>query len=107
MNDDTMYELVQDMFESNTVRAGKMFGLPALYTGEKMFACVYEGGLGLKLPSERADAQRERPEVADFQPHGRNAGREWILITHEDAAGWREDADLIRESAAYVRGMSA
>ncbi len=33
------------------VRAGKMFGYPAYYAGKKLCACLYEQGVGLKLPA--------------------------------------------------------
>ena len=28
---------------------GKMFGYPAYYVGKKLFACVYEDGVGIKV----------------------------------------------------------
>ena len=32
------------------VAAGKMFGYPAYYFGNRLFACVYEDGVGVKVP---------------------------------------------------------
>ncbi|NMB82774.1 MAG: TfoX/Sxy family protein, partial [Ignavibacteria bacterium] len=37
------------------VRAGKMFGYPAYYAGKKLCACLYEEGVGLKLPAASAE----------------------------------------------------
>lgn len=36
------------------VKPGKMFGYPAYYVKGKMFACVYENGVGLKVPEGMA-----------------------------------------------------
>jgi hypothetical protein len=33
------------------VRAGKMFGFPAYYVGKKLCICLYEDGVGIKLPA--------------------------------------------------------
>ena len=35
------------------LRPGKMFGYPGYYAGEKLCICLYEGGVGLKLPEHR------------------------------------------------------
>jgi hypothetical protein len=35
-------------------RLGKMFGLPALYAGRRLFACLIEDGMIVRLPPEIA-----------------------------------------------------
>jgi TfoX/Sxy family transcriptional regulator of competence genes len=40
--------------ENDDVRVGKMFGYPAYYIGRSMFACLYDGKVGLKLPEASA-----------------------------------------------------
>jgi TfoX/Sxy family transcriptional regulator of competence genes len=32
-----------------------MFGYPSYYVGGKLFACIYENGLGLKVPESMAE----------------------------------------------------
>jgi hypothetical protein len=45
------------------VRAGKMFGFPAYYVGKKLCICLYEDGVGIKLPaSSGRQAARKRPK---------------------------------------------
>lgn len=36
------------------VRPGKMFGFPAYYAGRKLCICLYEEGVGLKIPEQTA-----------------------------------------------------
>ena len=36
------------------VRPGKMFGFPAYYVGRKLCICLYEQGVGVKLPEQSA-----------------------------------------------------
>ena len=38
------------------VTAGKIFGYPAYYVNKKLFACLYGEGIGIKVPSELAEA---------------------------------------------------
>jgi len=39
------------------VRAGKMFGYPAYYAGRKLCICLYEQGVGVKLPAGSAGGE--------------------------------------------------
>ena len=64
--------------EYDGVRMGKMFGYPAYYVGRSMFACLYEGKIGLKLLESEANEARGRNEISDFQPYGKPKMREWI-----------------------------
>ena len=49
------------------VRPGKMFGFPAYYAGKKLCICLYEQGVGVKLPEQSAakllEADRERRPI--------------------------------------------
>ena len=36
------------------VQPGKMFGFPAYYAGKKLCICLYEQGVGVKLPEQSA-----------------------------------------------------
>jgi hypothetical protein len=40
------------LLEFPGVTSGKMFGYPAYYAGKKLFACVYENGVGIKVPED-------------------------------------------------------
>lgn len=83
------------------VRPGRMFGFPAFYAGDKLFACVYGEGLSLKLPLATVEAIVGGPGITRFEPYGRKM-REWALIVRAEAADYRDESDLILAAARYV-----
>lgn len=63
------------------IRPGKMFGYPAYYVGKKLCICLYENGVGVKLPESSASRFiLEDQNINPFQPLGRPRMREWIQI---------------------------
>lgn len=85
------------------VRAGKMFGYPAYYAGKKLCACLYEGGVGLKLPAASAGRLlREDPHVIPFQPLGRPPMRAWVQINLPEPEGYRAYRSVFAESVRFV-----
>jgi hypothetical protein len=86
------------------VEAAEMTGLPAYFVGKKMFACICNGGVGIRLPAaEAANLQFSRDDVVPFQPKGRQSTREWIQIDHEDSADYAKDLEIFKSSIAFVR----
>jgi hypothetical protein len=86
------------------VEAGEMTGLFAYFVGKKMFACVWNGGVGVRLPAaEAANLQFSRDNVAPFTPKGRPSTREWIQINHTDPADYEKDLGIFQSSIAFVR----
>ena len=87
------------------VEGGEMTGLPAYFVGKKMFACIWNGGVGIRLSaSEAANLQFSMGNVVPFQPKGRPATREWIQINHENSADYEKDVEIFRASIEFVRG---
>jgi hypothetical protein len=85
------------------VRSGKMFGYPAYYAGQKLAICLYEDGVGLKLPEHSAAILLETdPHVIPFQPMGRRRMREWIQINLERSEDYRQYLPVFEESIRYV-----
>jgi hypothetical protein len=85
------------------VREGKMFGFPAYYAGRKLSICLYEQGVGLKLPEEAASELLESdPNVVPFQPMGKRKMREWIQIDLESPEDYRRYSDVFERSIDYV-----
>ncbi len=69
------------LLDDPRVRPGKMFGYPAYYAGEKLAICLYEDGVGVKVPAElAAKLIAEDENIIPFQPLGRRKMREWIQI---------------------------
>ena len=65
------------------MKPGKLFGYLGYFVGGKLFACIYEDSLGLKVPESMAEKLRERDNIGYFQPLGRKKMREWIQLNRE------------------------
>ena len=86
------------------VEAGEMTGLLAYFVGKKMFACICNGGVGVRLPaSEAANLQFSKDNIAPFEPKGRKSTREWIQINHDNSADYENDLEIFKSSIAFVR----
>ncbi len=86
------------------VEAGEMTGLLSYFVGKRMFACVCNGGVGVRLPAaEAANLQFSRDNVVPFEPKGRKSTREWIQINHENSADYEKDLEIFQSSIAFVR----
>jgi hypothetical protein len=85
------------------VRAGKMFGYPAYYAGKKLCICLYEQGVGVKLPESSAAKLLEMDRnVVPFQPLGRPKMREWIQINLKRSTDYKKYRSVFDESIAYL-----
>ena len=85
------------------VRLGKMFGFPAYYAGAKLCICLYEQGVGVKIP----EASAAKLLVSDrnakpFQPMGKSKMREWVQIDLEDSEEYRKYMPVFSESIRYL-----
>jgi len=86
------------------VGAGEMTGLLAYFVGKKMFACICNGGVGVRISAaEAANLQFSKDNVTSFEPKGRKTTREWIQINHTDSADYEEDLEIFQSSVAFVR----
>jgi len=86
------------------VEAGEITGLLAYFVGKKMFACICNGGVGVRLPAaETANLQFSRDNVVPFEPKGRKSTREWIQINRKDSADYAQDLEIFKASIAFVR----
>jgi hypothetical protein len=85
------------------VRAGKMFGYPAYYVGRKLCICLYEEGVGIKLPAQSAAALLAAdPNAVPFQPMGKPKMREWVQINVTRPEEYRQYAPVFEESIQYI-----
>ncbi len=88
------------------VRSGHMFGYPAYYAGEKLSICLFEGGVGMKVPEKTAKMLIETdPNIIPFQPLGRPKMREWIQINLSQSEDYRSYIDLFEESIEFVLSL--
>ena len=86
------------------VDARKIKGLDAYFVSDKMFACVGDKGLGLRVPAAMAtELQFSREGIGAYSPGGMASTREWIQIERENPADHAKDMDLVRASIDYVK----
>src|SRR4051794_28490771 len=91
--DDVLAEVTDLLAERPEASPRAMFGHPGFAVGGKMFACLYQDGVAVKLPETAAQAAIARPGVESFRPYGKSM-REWVLIVHDDLAAYAGDVDL-------------
>jgi hypothetical protein len=85
------------------VRSGKMFGLPAYYAGKKLCICLYEQGVGVKLPEQSATKLLDEDRNAvPFRPMGRPKMREWVQINLSRSEDYRQYRSVFDESIRHV-----
>jgi len=90
------------------IRAGKMFGFPAYYADRKLCMCLYEQGVGVKLPERSAAKLLEAdPNVIPFMPMGKPKMREWIQINLEPSQEYRQYLPVFEESIGFVMAQQA
>ena len=87
------------------VTTKKIGGVHAYMVADRMFACLGDKGIGLRLPVARCtELQFSREGVSSFAPGGVASSREWIQVERADPAEHAKDLELLRESLAFVKG---
>ncbi len=85
------------------IRPGKMFGFPAYYVGRKLCICLYERGVGIKLPGSSVIKLLETdPNAIPFQPLGKPRMREWVQINLTRSEDYRQYMAVFEESIRHV-----
>ena len=87
------------------VSARKINNLDAYFVSDRMFACIANNGVGVRLPvSAATELQFSRADVAPFTPAGVPTTREWIQIERADPADYAKDLELFQKSIDFVKG---
>lgn len=85
------------------VREGRMFGYPAFFVGRRMFACVYDVGVGVKLPADDVQALLQSRGNIPFQPHGKARMREWVQLNRPRSSDYMEEMNVFERSTRFVQ----
>jgi len=88
------------------VVAKKINKLDAYFVNDRMFACISDTGVALRLPSATAtNLQFSRSDVGPFSAGGLGAAatREWVQINRADAADYEKDLELFQASLEFVK----
>ena len=107
-NTNPAYKAVIDslLLQIRGVEAGEMSGLPAYFINKRMFACIANGGVGIRLPAATAaNLQFSNQNASPFQPKGMPATREWVQLSHEDSASYEKDKDLFLAAIEFVKAQ--
>jgi hypothetical protein len=90
------------------IRPGKMFGFPAYYADKKLCICLYEEGVGVKIPEQTAvRLLKEDRNVIPFQPYGKRKMREWIQINLNRSDDYKKYQVVFEESISHVLALQA
>ena len=85
----------------------KLNKLDAYFVNDRMFACISENGVALRLPSAAVtELQFSRSDVGPFSAGGLGAAatREWLQINRTEAADYEKDLELFKTSMEFVKG---
>ena len=83
------------------IRFGKMFGLPAGYVGRRLFACLMEDGVLVRLPEDVAKRDVRARRGTAYSHRGRVMGS-WVMYRPRDAAAARRLAPVLEIAARHV-----
>ena len=82
------------------IRLGKMFGLPAVYVGRRLIACLMEDGIIIRLPNDVA--KREiKGEGAPFSRRGKATGS-WVKYRPRTSVDARRLAPVLEIAARHM-----
>ena len=102
---DPAHKVVLDdiLLRNPAIRPGKMFGSPAYYADRKLCMCLYEQGVGVKVPEQTAARLfKVDKNVIPFQPYGKRKMREWVQINLSRSSDYRKYQSVFEESIAHV-----
>src|SRR5258708_39916256 len=88
------------------VSASMVFGLPCYKVNGVVFATLSGEGVGIKLPEARVRELLEKPGFVPFRPFGRNRGKEFVQINHENPEDYQQNKALLEEAMRYAFSTS-
>ena len=83
------------------LRIGRMFGLPAGYAGRRLFVCLMEDGLIVKLPERVAKEEVRSGKAALFVRQGRPS-KAWVKYRPRTAREASLLAPILELAARHV-----
>jgi hypothetical protein len=95
------------LLKNLSVVSGQMFGYPAYYINKKLLACIYENGVGLKIPASIANQLIGKKSIVHFQPLGKPIMKEWIQINREYPEDYLKDIDIFENSIKFVASLKS
>jgi DNA transformation protein len=101
------YEQIMKVAEAYDVRARRMFNGMGIYTGEKMFAFLYEAEIGLKLSPEDQEQALSLPGAEPLRPDpAQEPMREYVKMPTDVLDNFETFVYWVERSTAYVRNKA-
>lgn len=98
------YEQIMKIAEDYDVRARRMFNGMGIYTGERMFAFLYDEEIGLKLSPEHQQEALAMPGAEPLRPDPQGEPmKEYVKMPHEVLDNYEVLAQWIERSTTYVQ----
>ncbi|CAN5508125.1 hypothetical protein BH23CHL4_BH23CHL4_07470 [soil metagenome] len=103
---DAAFEILDDLLgPAPPVEPRMMFGHRCFSVAGKVFACVVDGNIALKLPPE-VIAAIEDTAIEPFKPGGQRMGG-WIEIRRHSAIEYEQDTELIDMALVHISHIAA
>ena len=90
------FEALAEGLEGAGIRRGRMMSRPMLSIDGRMFACLLDDGLTLRLGAGSAPYERALalPGATVFSPGAGRVFRDWVVVPLAHATTWPELADV-------------
>jgi hypothetical protein len=78
-----------------------MFGLPAGYVGRRLFTCLMEDGIIVRLPNDVARRETGARRATAYSQRGHAMGS-WVMYRPRDGAGARRLVPVLEVAARHI-----
>src|SRR5688500_14410920 len=103
---DAAFEILDDLLgPAPTVEPRMMFGDQCFSVAGKVFACVVDGSIALKLPPG-VSSSLDDDAIGPFAPGGHRMGG-WVSIHRDSAIEYEQDTELIERALVYISQIAA
>jgi hypothetical protein len=89
------------LLKIKNVKEGKMFGYPAYFTHGKLFACIMEDGVCIKVPDVLVKKLLEENKAIPFERMGRKM-KEWVQLNRNNSDDFLNDRIIFKQSLEYI-----
>ena len=94
------FEALSETFVARGAKRSKMFGMPVLKAGDKVFAGTFGDAMTFKLGPGDVEEARRQAGVEAFEPMRGRPMKEWVLVPLSHAKKW---PDLAERAFEYLK----
>jgi TfoX/Sxy family transcriptional regulator of competence genes len=101
-----MCDLLEEALTGYAVEKRRMFGTPAYFVNNNMFAGVWQDVIILRLSaSDKEEIQKASDEIVPFEPMEGRPMREYVAVPEPFAADSREFAAWLSRSYEFAKTL--